>query len=247
MAGKPKKPLAKRSPAPRAPSRRSRLATRPTEVKVEIDVALKKRWDELLKTVMEAKREGASAFDQLWEAAAAIVEHDPPLYLAGGVATAKAFFVQHLGENERTARRNMRVAKYASPAEEARFGTSKLDAALAYLEAKSGGALQGRLPVDFDKLRIPAERDGKPKSVLLADATVQEIAAATRKLSRQAHAPHPKASPVVAAVTKLFDTGALRGVSVRLAGGKVSIGSVPVEALTELGRALSRFKSPSSE
>lgn len=247
MPGKATKSLPKRSPKARISTRKTRLAARPTEVKVEIDTALKKRWDELLKTIAGAKREGASAFDELWEAAAAIVEHDPPLYLAGGIATAKAFFAEHLGETERTARRNMRVAKYASPAEEARFGTSKLDAALAYIEAKSGGAPKGRLPVDFDKLRIPVDRDGGPASVPLLDATVQEVETATRKLTRKARGGNPKAPPVVKAVTALLDAGALRGVSVRLSGGKVSIGDIPVQALAKLGRALARFKPPSSE
>ena len=230
-----------------SPAPKQSKPARPAEVKVAIDRALKKRWDEILKVVEGAKREGAGAFDRLWESVAAIVEHDPPLYLAGGFSTAKAFIAAHLGETERTARRNMRIAKYASPVEEERYGTSKLDAALGYLEAKSGGAQKGRLPVDFEKLRIPVARDGKEITVPLADALVQEINLATRKLLRGATKPHPKASPLHAAVSAGLGDKALRGITVRVAGDRIFLGNIPSASLPALARALGKVKAPAGK
>ena len=54
---------------------RAREAARaPRDVKVKVDAGLKKRYDAL-----DAKKRGSSAFDALWEAVGAILEHDPPL------------------------------------------------------------------------------------------------------------------------------------------------------------------------
>jgi hypothetical protein len=228
------------------PSRTGLLA-RPVVVDLKVNQDLRKRWLRALDVVRDAKREGASAFDVLWETVAEIVEHDPPLYLAGGLATVKDFLAQHLSETERSARRWMRVAKFASPAEEARYGVSKLDAVIGYLEAKSGGPIQGSLPVAFDKLKIPVERDGKPTTVPLEEATVEAIETATRKLKRSGQK-HPRAaSPVLVAVTRELSKGKLRGISAKISGGKLMLGAVPLDALAELADALRRVRLPSKD
>lgn len=228
------------------PSRTGLLA-KPVVVDLKVDKDLQKRWQKALDVIKDAKREGASAFDVLWETVAEIVEHDPPLYLAGGLATTKDFFTEHLGETDRSARRWMRVAKYASPAEEARYGVSKLDAVLGYLEAKSGGAIKGSLPVALDKLKIPVERDGKTSSVPLEEATVDAIHTATRKLKRGGQKLPRKTSPVLAAVTRELSKGKLRGISAKISGGKLMLGAVPLDALTDLADALRRIELPEQD
>ncbi len=220
---------------------------RPAAIKIEVDRALKKRWDALHDALKGALREGASAFDRLWETAAEIVEHDPPLYLAGGFATDKAFFADVLNETERSARRNMRVAKYASPDEEVRYGTSKLDAVLGFLDAKNGGPPRTRTPVDFEKLRIPVTRAGKTVAAKVEDATVEEIAAATRAARRKTGTAPRKTSPVAAAVARELRSGALRGISVHVAAGKLALGDIPLAALPALAKALARIKLPDDE
>lgn len=225
------------------PARTGALAA-PVHVDVEVDKVLKKKWTQALDVLQDAKREGAGAFDRQWEAVGAILAHDPPLYLAGGLSTVKAFLEKHVGENERTARRLVRVAKYASPAEEERFGISKLDAAIGFIEAQIGGPAQHRLPVAFDALRIPVEKDGKNGHKSLEDSTVEEIQSAARKLLRANDKSPVKTSPVVKALTQELQSAKLRGVTVRLAGGKVSFGGVPIEALGELSKALGRVKLP---
>lgn len=132
----------------------------------------------------------------------------------------------------------------SSPNEEERYGVSKIDAAIGFLDAKLGRPFEGRLPVALDRLRIPIERDGRKKTVGLEDATVEEIYAAARQLRRANGKPHPSASPVVVAITRALAKGALKKVSVRFQRGQVSLGSIPVEALRELGAALAKVKLP---
>ena len=153
------------------------------------------------------------------------------------------FLEKHVGENERTARRFIRVAKYASPAEEAKYGVSKLDRAIAYVEAKAGGPAKERLPVAFDKLRVPVESDGKTTSVSLEKAKVEDIEAATRKLLRADEKDaSAKASPVVKVVAAQLKSKPLQGVTVRVTGGKLFLGAIPLGSLAELSAALLRIK-----
>ena len=147
-------------------------------------------------------------FDRQYETVGEIIEHDPPLYLAGGYASDKAFFTEVLKQSERTARRLVRVAKYASPQEETRYGISKLDAALDWLEAKAGKP-RGRVPVDFPKLRVPTP-DG---TIPFEEATVEHLRAATRQARKQ---PRPKSPPLVRALRAALPT-ALKAITVNLA------------------------------
>ncbi len=236
--------VAKSGNKPR-PSRTGPLA-RSVEVSLEVDKDLKRRWERAIDAVRDAKREGAGAFDVLWETVAEIVEHEPPLYLAGGIATTKQFLSAHLGETERSARRWMRVAKFASPAEEARYGVSKIDAVIGYLEAKGGAAVKGRLPVKLDELKIPIERDGGTTRLSIEEATVEAIETAARKLKRAAQKTPKAVSPALAAITRELSKGKLRGVSAKLAGGKLLLGAIPLDGLVELADALRRVKLPTS-
>lgn len=117
------------------------------DTSVPVDASLKKRWDQLKNLIDDAKARGASDWDSLWEAAGAIVEHEPPLFVVGGYKNDREFFEEVLGEKARNAYRNIRVAKFASPREENKYGVAKLDAALAYIEAKLGAPLEDASPL----------------------------------------------------------------------------------------------------
>jgi hypothetical protein len=236
--------MATKKSRPRKRKPRAASKPRPVEVELVVDRALRRRWQAQLTILGRSRHQGARAFDALWEAVAEIVEHDPPLYLAGGLASKKAFLAEHLGETERTASRNMRIAKYASPTEEERYGTSKIDAVLDWLEAKTGGELRGRLPVDFAKVRLHVERDGEPHRLGLDDLTVDEIEAATRELRRDRVKRPGNASPVVTAVTKHLRGKKLGKVTVRLAGGKLSLSGIPVDAFAAFVAALGKVDLP---
>ena len=145
-------------------------------VTVKVDPALKRRWDFLIGAVRKAQKDGAIEFDHLWEAIGEIIDHE--LYLLGGFKDAADFFERELGEKQRNAYRYIRVAKFASPRDESRYGVTKLDAALSFIEAKVGAPLaHPPLPIAFDKLRVP-HKEGK--SLSLDDARVSDIETATR-------------------------------------------------------------------
>lgn len=208
---------------------------------VKIDPALKKAWSAALSALHAADREGNIAFDRKYEAVGEIVEHDPPLYLAGGVATVGDFVANYLpNEGVRNVLRNVRVAKYASPDEEEKYGTSKIDAVLDYLEAKNGKPANGRIPVDFAKLRIPAG-DG---SIAFADATVQQLRDAQKKLDKHG-ATKAKLSPVVSEIAKCVPKSA-KEITVRYADGHVTLGRIPVRIFGEVLRALAKAHVPTS-
>ena len=222
-----------------AKSRKTEKAAPDAPVLLKVDAKLKARWQDATKRLAAASQKGASAFDSKYETISEIVDAHPPLYLAGGFATATAFYAS-LGEDPRTVARNCAVAKFASPVEEAEYGPTKLDAAIALLQARAGGHPLGRLPVAFEKLRIPT-KDGTKS---LHDATLDELRAATRALS------HPSAastSPAVAAVTKRLTSPGLKSVRVRFAGGHFTLTNITPDALAELGRALSGLRLPKTE
>jgi hypothetical protein len=230
------KAAAKRAPKRRAPTAKAS----PRDVAVKVDPKLKRLWDETRAAIAQAKGQGATAFDELWEAVARAVSHVPPLYVLGGYASPAEFFRQELHEEERTARRYMRVAKFATPKEEATYGVAVLDAAIGYLEAKGGRAVDGALPVAFERLRVPVAAGGARASVPLAEATVAQINAATRALADGTKKkPGPKSALRDAILAVLKADRALAAIAVHEANGFVSFTHVPVGAMARFARALS--------
>jgi hypothetical protein len=228
-----------RKPAP-ARNAEARKAKGPALATVKVDAGLKKRWDSLSAIVERARHEGAMDWDALWEAVGAIVEHEPPLYELGGYKNAADYFQRALGENSRNASRYIRVARFASPSEEERYGVTKLDAGLSFIEAKLGSELHHPpLPIAFDKLRIPLA-DGR--SVSFKDARIEDIAAATRALSRKPAAPTSSAER---ALTEAFAKHpSFKTVRVRVRNGLATIMGVPVAALDVFGSILHETKWP---
>ncbi|HVY45487.1 MAG TPA: hypothetical protein VHB21_06385 [Minicystis sp.] len=235
--------MAARKPPAKPKSTKRRAATRPKEVEIKVDRALVNAWKKVLAVLEASNLEGLRAWDRKYEAVGEILAHDPPLYLAGGAATAGDFFAKYLrGEDERTILRNVRVAQYASPDEEARYGTSKIDAAIDYLEAKHGKPVNGRIPVDFAKLRVATTRG----SVDFASASVVEVRAAARLAARGANGKKPaKRNPIVLALTKRLPKRA-KDVTVHYANGRISLGGIPVAAFAEVLRALAAIELPAS-
>lgn len=227
-----------------APKGRARALSRhgdASTVKVKVDPQRKARFDALLAQMKAARRHETSGFDAYWEAVGEIIASE--LYVAGGHETADAFFKAVVKEPKRTAMRLIRVARYASPVEEAKYGTAVLDAALAYIEALTGGSIQGRLPVAFDKLRIPVERDGKTSKVPLAEATLREISTATRALVTKSDKPRSRRPPAEARISAaIHKEKSLAGVTVTLSDGKIRFGAMPVSAVALFAKVLASVK-----
>ena len=229
MAAKKKKPTKKAAPAP--------------DVVVKVDAKLKKAYDDLVAVIAKASRTEMEDFDRRWEAAGAIVDHDPPLYVVGGHRNAAEFFRAVMKEEPRSASRYVRVARFASPRDEERFGVAKLDAALGFVEAKLGKPLaHPPLPVALDRVRVPVE-NAETATKSLDDASVAEITAATGKLT-SASRKKPKTAVRSAIEKSLARVSSLKGVRVAERNGNLSFEGVPVAALDGFARALLNAKLP---
>lgn len=159
-----------------------------------------------------------------------------------GYKTAAEFFEQRLKVDKRTAQRNLRVARYATPADELLYGPSNLDAALGYLEAKYG-KLDGTLPVAFARLKI-AVVDGKDRKLVpFAQLSAPAIAAATRALLAK-KSPAPKNPTRAALETVLAKHPALARVVVHERDGLATFANVPVASLALFGGAVAKAKLP---
>ncbi len=207
-----------------------------------VDPALKRAWDKLAGSIDSFAEKGAAAFDDLWEAVAHVVDHEPPLYLFGGYKTAAEFFKKRLHTDKRTAQRNIRVARYATPQEEADYGTSNIDALIGYLEAKYG-KLNGTLPVAIARVKI-AIADGKAHRVVpFPDLTAPQINAATRALlSTKSPAPTNPARHALEGVLGQHD--ALAHVVVHERQGFATFANVPLASLALFARAITSVKLP---
>lgn len=211
----------------------------PAKIELTVDRELKRLWTAALRELREGGRDSASGFDRRYESLGRILEHAPPLYLAGGYATARDFLKAEMpGESERSVMRWVRVARFASPADEVRYTVSKLDAVIVYLEKLAGKPLH-KLPVALEALRVPIARGAKKARASLADASVAEIRAAARALDRDKRANVPKEAKALAAALR---AAKLPEVSVRVQSGKIWIGEVPLESVAALGKALAKLR-----
>jgi hypothetical protein len=211
------------------------------DVLAPVDPTLKKRWLALAARLDALVTTDARAWDDLWEIADAIVSAEPPLYLFGGYKDAGEFFVQRMKVDRATGFRSVRVARYASPEEEKRYGVAKLDAALAYIEAKTGELAKPPLPIRFERLKIEIGRGKNARRVPLEEATVAELRAATRALAK---APRPASKSAEALLAALGKTGPLAEVRVTEHAGYVSFLRVPLAALRGFAACVSRAKMP---
>lgn len=209
------------------------------DVETKVDADAKRKYDALLATIEASRGKESLMFDRLWEAAGEIVERR--WYLVGGYETAEEFFREVLREEPRNAYRFILVARYASPREEEKYGTTKLHAALKLIEKKLGHPLEHPpLPVALDALRIDA--DGKKLG--LAEATVAQIEAATRALDG---AKKVTRDPTQRALEDAFaDVSSLEGVRVTVRNGLATFSSVPVAAFGHFAQLVARAK-PSSD
>ena len=150
------------------------------------------------------------------------------------------FFERALGEKPRNASRFIRVARFASAKDESKYGVTKLDAALSFIEAKIGAPLaHPPLPIAFEKLRFET-KDGR--KLTLEAARVADIQAATRALSPK------KAAPTSSAERALVETfgrhRSFDGIHFRVRNGLVNILGVPLASLGIFGTVLHETKWP---
>lgn len=204
------------------------------DVEAKVDADAKRKYEALLATIEASRGEESLMFDRLWEAAGEIVARR--WYLVGGYETAEEFLREVLHEEPRNAYRFILVARYASPREEEKYGTTKLYAALKLIEKKVGQPIEHPpLPIAFDALRIDA--DGKKLG--LAEASVAQIEAATRALDGAKKVTRDPTQRALEAA--LADVSSLEGVRVTVRNGLATFSSVPVAAFGHFAQLVSRI------
>jgi hypothetical protein len=259
----------KGSGAPSPSSSRLRIkpkARKLVPVTVAVDPVLKKLYAEALRRLERASAEGAQAWDVRYEVISDILEHQPPLYLAGGYSSDAQFFAKHVGEDRASVYRNIRVARYATPSDIELYTSSRLDRAITWLETKNGGPLAGRNPIDFSKLRIPVlVRDGdsssdrsvrSPRSPRSPRSAREVVAKPLSELSvadlndaiallKGREAASKKSSPEARAVAQSLQNAKVKGVTFQLRRG-VLVLRVPLEQVVQTGKALAAYRPPNA-
>ena len=201
-----------------------------------VDAGLKARWEVSREKIALAQKGGSEHFVALWKSVTEVVESSPPLYLAAGFATMKAFVESYLKVPVRTATRSMQVVSVASRAEVEKYGMSRLESALGLLTKDNPS---------FDEVRVSVERSGKASKVDLEHATLDEIRLAAR--SRRPKRPLKNRNTTAVLLTKALTDGKLKGVTVTVGKTGIMFRGLQVEKLQSLISILSRVKLPQKE
>ncbi len=119
------------------PSPRRPVVKNKADVVVKVDPALTRLFHEAMQKFHAASAEGAKSWDQRYEAIAEIINHQPPLYLAGGFATDTDFIDKQIQGSRQAVYRNIRVARFANADDIERYSPARLNLAIAWLETKA--------------------------------------------------------------------------------------------------------------
>jgi hypothetical protein len=212
-----------------------------------VDRGLKIRWEEALSRYRAARGEEMAGWDERYEALGEILDSDPPYYLAGGYKTARAFLAAEVpDQDERTVRTYVRVARYFDPEDEAQYGVTKLDALLDNLEA-AGGAPLAPAKIRPAKTKVRVSRQGKEVAIPFADATKEELRAATRSAKAKSGRITKTEPPLVKVLRKTLAKAGLGKISLRLRRDELDFGGVPKDRIAALGKALGSFEAPADE
>lgn len=253
---------AKKKPAARAPSLPTKSTVAPVAPAKPIAVAsvakvTKKGRAEYLSLLREmevAEFDELRGWDRRWEAIGTIL-HKNLFLLDEEAPTAQSWVEKHTSETYRTALRNTRVALVASPEEEKRYKSSKIDLAIT-VELKKQLKAAEKAKVAFDpraaaekivlsKLRYTVERAGKKVSVDLEAITAEELSALATGKPRPANKPSeataPKTDEGRAVSSAIAKNKSLSGITVAERDHQLTLASVRFDQAAELGRALSKL------
>lgn len=217
------------------PAARTARAKAPPKPAVVVNEALKKRYATHLAAFQAARGDELSGWDAAYEALDAILSAEPPLYLAGGFKTAKAFLGAVLpGVAPTTVRDNIRVARHFDPQDEKKHGASKLALLLDYLEAQSTAPLP-RARINPDTTRIQVAADRRVPFVSLSYDELRDVVRGSRR--------HRKSTdtPEVRALREVFSKNGLGNVGIQRREARWSFGRVEDRQLLDLAAALAVY------
>jgi hypothetical protein len=207
----------------------------------------RKEFERAVKRIRALRRQGAAAFDDLYELVDTVINADPPLYLGAGFANLEAFIAKELpGEDVRSVRRNVLVARSFTAADEAEKGITFLEEAAHYAK-ELAGATTVPPAIDLDRLRVPVRVKNGTRRKTARQSTIDEIRQARRAL-RGGRPTHHAASPIDAALRKaLGKNPSINRIAIRASATKASFGDVPLDQLAVFGRVIACVKLPKTE
>jgi len=217
------------------------VETKKTEpLVVKADRGVKKLYVAALLALAAAKAAGSKAFHRRYEIVTQIIEHDPPLYLAGSFATATEFIKSELRESPQSVHRNLRIIKLATPDEINRYSATRIHFAIVYFEAKTQTSVTQRGAINFKTFRVAIKRDGKAMNLPLDQVSYAEIQAAIADLAPPKKSTKTEVGKAVEAAIKRIG---VKGISVTVTKTKFSVRG-PLSGLAAVGRALAEVDVP---
>ena len=224
MVAVKKKSAPKRTTSPRVPA-----------AKPLVSAAMKARFAKHLAAFRAAHGDQLAKWDAAYESLGAILDAEPPLYLAGGYKTAQGFVDAVLpGMKLETVRDYVRVARHFGPDDEKKHGVTRLALLLDYLEARHDGALP-TAALNPERIRVTLARKDHPFSTLTSD----QMRDAAREAKGRAAKP-PKEALDVLALRAAFSRSGLANVALSRSGERWSFGRVEARQFKDLAAALLR-------
>lgn len=235
-SGKARRVSTARAPATRAKATTTSRAKTPRVPAVLVNKAMLARYDALLKAFHEAQGTEFGGWDAAYEALDSLLHSEPPLFIAGGYKTAKAFLGAVLpGVALSTVRDGVRVARHFNADDERKYGVRKLALLIDYLEAESGTELP-RVRIDLAKTKV----DVGEKRVLFTSLSFDEMRDVARK-KKSAKGRAGTDAPGVRALRRVFGGSGLGNVAVQCRGERWSLGRIEERQFADLGAALTGY------
>ena len=184
-------------------------------------------------------------WDRRWEAIAIILQKSYYL-LEDDTPTALLWIKKHTDDSYRTGTRNARVARYASPDEEQRYGITKLDLAITLAQtqhASKNPKAQELKSIDFAALRYAIKTGAKRKKLSLADVSLEQLRElANGKSKRETPATPPLSESGAALNTLITAQKSLKNITLAEHDSELALGKIRFDQLATLGRLLVNAK-----
>ncbi len=240
--------------AARRPAKKPAAATKTPPLELVPSASARKAYPKLLEVIHSAQVDEARGFDERWEAIERVrakhyyvLEDDTPTFVA--------WLKKHVGEAERTANRNLRVAAVASPAEIVRYTVSKINLALAIRDARERNAAKAKgvaytaperpAPIDIAALRFDVTREDKRRKVDLEAVTQNELEALLSELTgskdRRERAARASLSPTAKRAAAALAESSMKNITVAEHDNELAFDGVRADQLRAFGRLLAKL------
>ena len=220
---------------------KAKLKEKSESVVVQVDPTLKRLYEKAMKELEALDVASMTSWQKRYLVAASVVEHVPPLFLAGGYSTDREFFEAEMEETTQSARRNIRVAKLATVEEVKKLKVTRLRFAVTYLEAMNKRPLESRGEVNFESLRIQFMRNDKSVTRSLSTITHAEMAEAMAQFAEKPKA--ATAPPEAKAVLAAFKRAAVKGATATVNRSSLVM-RIPLKGIAAVLHALAEGSVP---